>query len=342
MNYWELRPSILLKDFPGSATCGSQEEYLSKYLSNDDCHTYVVFYTERITYSEIELVKLIKTQLRKRAILVRSKADDDIENLKIDDENLSDDDLFKKLKIDIANEIKNQEFNRLFDSTFSISDLKVFSVSTKAGNEKKFEMNDLLNEIFNFLPDELDEENANEMPNIFLLESAKEEFKKIRINLEKRILTLAFLSAASDIFPIGGQIADLAIIIGECKRYKKYFCLNKAYINELGKKYKIDEKEIGNILKKVAFDAKYLSIKDFALGLLSASSIGYKYARGVLGAVALNINILTLGIGCVVSACITGPLSFILCKSVLNKALDQMESDALKIIEEIHKQLKQE
>lgn len=54
---------------------------------------------------------------------------------------------------------------------------------------------------------------------------------------------------------------------------------------------------------------------------------------------SLGINIATFGAGCLVSAAITGPLSFYLCRKVLKKALDQMSDDALKIVEEIHKEI---
>ena len=236
-------------------------------------------------------------------------------------------------------EVNQQEFDSYFDKTFERKDLKVFLISCKRGYETKFEMNKFFKEIFNCLPNELSDQTEESLSNVFL-NLSKTEIHKIKEKLEKRILGLSFLSAATDILPIAGQIADVTILIAECTRYRNYFCLRKDYINELGTKYNISEERVASILKIVAFDAKYLNLKDFVLGLVSAISIGISVFQAVTSAVSLGINIATFGAGCLVSAVITGPLSFYLCKNVLNKALEQMEQDALKIIEEIHKEIK--
>ena len=229
-------------------------------------------------------------------------------------------------------------------STFERKNLKLFLISCKKGNETKFEMNSFFDEIFKCLPNELNDTSAltstnNNGVNVFL-NLSRNEIHRIRKKLEKRILGLSLLSATTDLIPIGGQIADMSILIGECTRYREYFCLNKEYINELAKKYNVSDDKVSSILKIIAFDAKYLNLKDFILGLISAISIGISVFQAVTSAVSLGINIATFGTGCLVSAAITGPISFYLCKSVLQQALNQMENDALQIIEEIHKEIK--
>lgn len=338
---WKEKPTILLKDFPGFGLCKEPivENYMNKYLLKDNCHVYIVFYTERLTSCEIELAKLIKTKLKKHVILARSKIDRDFAELSENEENKSDLTLFKILKMRLNYEVNQQEFDSYFDKTFERKDLKVFLISCKRGYETKFEMNKFFKEIFNCLPNELSDQTEESLSNVFL-NLSKTEIHKIKEKLEKRILGLSFLSAATDILPIAGQIADVTILIAECTRYRNYFCLRKDYINELGTKYNISEERVASILKIVAFDAKYLNLKDFVLGLVSAISIGISVFQAVTSAVSLGINIATFGAGCLVSAVITGPLSFYLCKNVLNKALEQMEQDALKIIEEIHKEIK--
>jgi len=344
---WKLKPSIILKDFPGFGLCKQPvvETYVNKYLFNDNCHLYVILYTERLTSLEIELAKLIKTKLKKHVILARSKIDRDFNDLKEENTNKSDDVLFKELKTKIQFELNQTEFDTYFsDSTFERKNLKLFLISCRKGNETKFEMNSFFDEIFKCLPNELNDTSAsitaiNNSGNVFL-NLSRNEIHRIRKKLEKRILGLSILSATTDLIPIGGQIADMSILIGECTRYREYFCLNKEYINELANKYNVSDDKVASILKIIAFDAKYLNLKDFILGLISAISIGISVFQAVTSAVSLGINIATFGTGCLVSAAITGPISFYLCKSVLQQALNQMENDALQIIEEIHKEIK--
>ncbi len=123
-------------------------------------------------------------------------------------------------------------------------------------------------------------------------------------------------------------------------RYREYFCLKREYINELGKKYNITDEKVTNIIKIVAVDAKYVNIKNFVLSIIGALSIGISVAQAITSAVSLSINIATFGAGCVLSAVVSGPVSYILCKNVLIKALDEMEQDALQIIELVHREIK--
>ena len=94
-------------------------------------------------------------------------------------------------------------------------------------------------------------------------------------------------------------------------------------------------------LPTFCYKNEYLNLKDFVLGLISAVSIGISVFQAVTSAVSLGINIATFGAGCLISAAITGPFSFYLCKNVLLKALEQMEEDALRIIEEVHNEIKE-
>ena len=340
---WKEKSTILLKDFPGFGLCKEPivENYINKYLLNDNSHIYIILYTERLTSCEMELARIIRTKLKKNVIIARSKIDRDMADLLIDNET-NEADLFRELKFRLDYEIYQQEFDPYFDQSFERKNLKIFLISCKKGCETKYEMTKFLEEIFRCLPNELnDDENSSlGVSNVFL-NLSKKEVNKIREKLENRILGLSFLSAATDVIPIAGQIADLSILIGECTRYRNYFCLKKDYINELGTKYKISEDKIASILKIVAFDAKYLNLKDFVLGLISAVSIGISVFQAVTSAVSLGINIATFGAGCLISAAITGPFSFYLCKNVLLKALEQMEEDALRIIEEIHNEIKE-
>jgi hypothetical protein len=341
---WKEKSTILLKDFPGFGLCKEPvvENYINKYLLKDNSHIYVILYTERLTSSEIELARIITTKLKKTAILARSKTDRDIADLSDNNNEKTGAELFKELKLRLNYEINQQEFDAYFDQSFERKNLKVFLISCKKGLETKYEMNNFLQEIFKCLPNELsDDENCScsGMTSNLFLNLSKREVNKIKEKLEDRILGLSFLSAATDALPIAGQIADLSILIGECTRYRNYFCLRKDYINELAMKYNISEDKIASILKIVAFDAKYLNLKDFVLGLISAVSIGISVFQAVTSAVSLGINIATFGAGCLISAAITGPFSFYLCKNVLKKALEQMAEDALKIIEEIHKEI---
>ena len=76
------------------------------------------------------------------------------------------------------------------------------------------------------------------------------------------------------------------------------------------------------------------------MSIIGALSIGISVAQAITSAVSFSINIATFGAGCVLSALVSGPVSFILCKNVLMKALDEMEQDALQIIELIHLEIK--
>lgn len=62
------------------------------------------------------------------------------------------------------------------------------------------------------MPDELggDDEDDENKSNLFL-NLSRTEIHNIRKNLEKRIVSLSAVSAASDIVPIAGQLADLGI-----------------------------------------------------------------------------------------------------------------------------------
>ncbi len=293
--------------------------------------------------------------------MARSKTDIDYANIVDDLEDKSEDNVFAELKLQLNYELNQQEFDHLFeDETFKRNDLKIFLISCRIGYEEKFEMKKLIKEMFLNLPDELDSESNENRSNLFLSLS-KTEIHNIRKKLEKRIFNLSTLSAVSDIIPIAGQIADMGIIIGEVTRYRDYFCLKKEYISELGKKYNVSDDRVTNIIKIVAIDAKYVNIKNFVLSITGAVSVGISIAQAITSSVALGsilknymnlkfsfiylvlfvgINLATFGAGCFISALFSGPVSYILCKSVLTKALEQMESDALKIVELIHEEIK--
>lgn len=336
---WKNRPSILLKDFPGFGLTTTIEEYSDLYLKNDNCHIYIILYTERLTKTDIKLAKLIKTTLNRPVILARSKTDIDFENTIDDLLDKSEENVFRELKRRLNYEINQQEFDIDFDDSFPRQDLKIFLISCKQGNEDRFEMKDLIKEIFASLPDELGSSDNENKSNV-LLTMSRDEIKHIRDKLEKRIVGLSTLSAVTDIVPIAGQIADLGILIGEVTRYRDYFCLKKEYIKELGKKYDIKEDRVTDIIKIVSVDAKYINIKNFVLSITGAVSIGVSVAQAITSAVSLGINIVTFGAGCFISAIISGPISYYLCRDVLKKALDQMEIDALQIIELIHLEIK--
>lgn len=339
---WKSKPTILLKDFPGFGLCKEPivENYVNKYLLKDNCHVYIILYTERLTSAEVELARLIRTKLKKHVILARNKIDREVFDLKENSPIKNDLILFKDLKMKLSYELNQHEFDAYFDKEFTRGDLKLFLISCKRGYEQKYDMMKFMEEIFKCLPEELSDSSGLAHTNVFL-NLSKNEIHRIRMNLEERILGLALVSAATDMLPLAGQIADMTILISECTRYRNYFCLKQDYINELGKKYNISEERVASILKIVAFDAKYLNLKDFVLGLVSAVSIGISVFQAVTSAVSLGINIATFGAGCLVSAAVSGPFSFYLCKSVLKRALEQMEADALKIIEEIHKEIKE-
>ena len=274
---------IIFKDFPGYGLLQANnviENYVSKYLSHDDCHSYIILYTERLTNLELNLAKLVKTNLKKNFILVRSKFDTDLNENK-------DKKKFEKEKQRLLNsEIHQHEFASLFDVSFSKKDVSILFISCKEGYENDYDMGLLLKKLNEMIPNELDnyDDDVDDDDVFSFLNMAKDGVRRIRSDLEKRIIGLSILSAATDFVPIAGQLTDLAILVGECTRYRNRFCLRRKYIDELGRKYNISEDKIANILQIIAFDAKYLNIKNFVLLLISSVSVGISVAAILSGA----------------------------------------------------------
>ncbi len=143
--------------------------------------------------------------------MYRTKTDIDYENCAEELEDKSEMNVFGELKRRLNYELYQQEFDPDFDDTFLRENLKVFLISCKPGYENKFEMQRLIKEIFSSLPDELDcDDNGENKSNLFL-NLSRNEINNIRKKLEKRVVKLSALSAASDIVPIAGQLADLGI-----------------------------------------------------------------------------------------------------------------------------------
>ena len=360
-------PSIIFVDFPGHSKIGYTkgnskiETYYNNYINNCKCDMYVIVYVQRLNYEDIELAKKIRENRPNSPIfLIRNHAESDYDKKKTENPKLSDKQIYDLMKIDLKAELNDIAFKDMFSERFKKSDLEKrhFFISAKIDNFEQFQFGEFKNALNNSMPDEFDDSNTD--PNNYynklsgslskinpkdkdekFLKNAKEKISEIRKDLEKRIKKLAILSALTDIVPIGGTIADIAILIGEITRYRNEFGLKKEALIAFGEKLGIPLDNLVNIAEIVGLDSKYIHIKNLVFTFIGAVSIGLQVAMNITQAVSIGINIATFGIGCLVSAAISGPISFILCDKVLTKALDDMENDSMKIIELVYKELKQ-
>jgi siroheme synthase (precorrin-2 oxidase/ferrochelatase) len=337
-------------DFPGYGTYASIGEYFSRnvVLSNA-CDVYVLVYKDRLRYRDIEIIKHVKLKLSRPFLLVKSFIDQAAKQPKKtinQNVNVSSYETYKQLK-KIANAEKNHSnFDKLFDNQhFKLEDLNVDFVcctneqSKLAGEFVKF--NEILNRIVEICPSV---KLKNELLE-FCLKQSRELISRKRNEMKKGIKKASFISGLSDLVPLAGTIANMGILVEEIRKYRICFGLNQECINELLNYESV--RGVGYEQKINSIKEKYANLVNYSSSLVNQHSLALgSIATGLaINAALLAVGISTFGLSCVLSAAVTGPISYYLARSVLTKALSEMQNDSLDIvnmIEEIQKKKKTE
>lgn len=331
---WPDNPVINFYDFPGYGLSETWKEYASEIIDKNPCDYYIYIYSVRLKLMDVRLIKHIWIKTDRKIVIARSKVDIDIKN-SIDDDQLTEEKAFSKVKDNITLDFNNDKIKPLYDKEFNPDALKVFAISTSKENIFKFELNDMLEYIVDSLPGTYGDAFA-----MHCIDLGRIWIEKKRKIFEKRIDKLALVSAVSDLIPIGGVIVDVAIIYNEVKKYLESFGLTAEKIEEYAKILELSPTVTNSIIDAVGIRSVKMHIKNSIATAVTVGSIGLgatttlKIASTVGG---FTVGMATLGIGIVVQAAITGPISFFMTQDILKKILADTVRDTYKIFEELSK-----
>jgi predicted GTPase len=336
---WPDNPVIDFYDFPGYGLWSSIDEYKADLIDQHPCDFYVFIYAVRLQANDLDLIRYlwIKSNHLKdghrKLVIARSKIDDTIKSLLVEESELSEQMALGKVKEAIVLDFANPRLQKFYDNDFKKEDLKVFMISTSRENVFKYELKDLLSEIVNSLPDAYAESFA-----LHCIDLGKIWIENKRAIFEKRITKLAIISGVSDLIPVGGVLIDIGIIYREVRNYLESFGLTAEKLQEYGKILELPPAVTNSIIDAVGVRSMEIHIKNSIATAMTGLSIGVtattitKVASGTAG---LAFGMVTFGVGFVVQAAITGPISYYLTKKVLKRILYDTEKDAHKIFQEL-------
>ena len=141
-----------------------------------------------------------------------------------------------------------------------------FFISCDRDNHTKYEWKIFNEKILELANSDLAEKLAEFSP----FTSGKKVIRKKREALQKNILGLSIASAATDIIPITGILADMGIIVSEAKRYQNRFGLTQENFDKMADLFDVTLEERQSISRIIGLDSIYINIKNLVLLLLGS------------------------------------------------------------------------
>ena len=322
-------------DFPGYGQIELDDYY--KLCKKENCDMFLLLFQRSFSLNDLKLIKYIHKELKKPIFIAKTNIDkmfNDKAFLRTCNDNKNKTlekirETTEKQKNELKEHISKGE---IFGSSYD--QVKIYLVSC---NQEQilgpFDLNTLVKDMHNSIENRITKDFI--VQNTCLL--GKELIHEKKLSLQRRIKTLALVAGATDIVPIAGGVANIAILIGEAVHYQKCFGLTEEYLKRIAIILKIDYKQIekiGSIIGIVGEKAKYANMRNFVTIILAGLQIGISSTLNVaLGATSIALGILTFGISFAVTTAISAPLSYILTKKALNKILETMEKDSLKLVD---------
>lgn len=273
INYytWGENKELEFWDHPGYTSSDVIEKYFQNFLQKRLCHIYIILYN-RLEENDVKIAKYIFNTLRLEFLMCRTHSDNHIKQILKDAEEknkkLSVEEAFNEYKENSLRVLDKEKYTKYFDAKFTkeLCKDRTFFISCDRDNHTKYEWENFNEKILELSKPDLAEKLAEFSP----FTSGKKVIRKKREALEKNILGLSIASAATDIIPIAGIVADLGIICYEAKRYQNRFGLTQENFDKMADLFDVTLKERQSISRIIGLDSIYVNIKNLVLLLLGS------------------------------------------------------------------------